>query len=103
MTTRSLLSLSVLPLVLAGAALSAYAQSQPSTQAPTYDKSMSSKEKAASSDPVFMKADANHDGKVSKEEAAKVPALNAKFQSLDKNHDGTISADEYSASPVSEK
>ncbi len=44
---------------------------------------------------AFMRADANSDGKLSKAEAAKMPALAAKFETLDKDKDGMLSMGEY--------
>ena len=99
MTTRSplsLLGLAVLPVVLAGATLTAYAQ----TKDPSAAESPSAiKDKAASGESPFKRADANGDGKISKEEAAKVPGLAARFDELDKNKDGVLTADELTASP----
>ena len=46
---------------------------------------------------AFTKADANADGKLSKEEAAMVPAVGAKFAELDKNKDGFLTLAEFSA------
>lgn len=46
---------------------------------------------------MFQRADLNGDGKLSKEEAAKVPAIAAKFAELDKNKDGFLSLAEFAA------
>ena len=46
---------------------------------------------------AFTKADANGDGKLSKEEAAKLPAIAAKFDMLDKNKDGVLDLAEFAA------
>jgi hypothetical protein len=44
---------------------------------------------------VFQRADANGDGKLTKEEAARVPSIGARFEQLDKNKDGVLSMDEF--------
>ena len=46
---------------------------------------------------AFTKADTNADGKLSKEEAAMVPAIGAKFAELDKNKDGFLTLAEFAA------
>lgn len=46
---------------------------------------------------AFIKADANADGKLSKDEAARLPAISAKFSELDKNKDGSLSPSEFAA------
>ena len=46
---------------------------------------------------AFAKADANADGKLSKEEAAMLPAVAAKFAELDKNKDGFLTLAEFAA------
>ena len=46
---------------------------------------------------VFAALDANHDGKVSKTEAQKNPAVTQMFDQADKNHDGSLSKDEFNA------
>jgi hypothetical protein len=46
---------------------------------------------------TFQRADANGDGKVSKEEAAKATAIAARFAELDKNKDGMLSLEEFLA------
>lgn len=49
----------------------------------------------AATEAAFGRADANADGKLSKEEAAKLPAISAKFDDLDKNKDGALTLDEF--------
>lgn len=75
------------PLALATAFVAAplYAQMQQPNQEPM-------KPEAA-----FQRADTNADGRLSKEEAARMPAIGAKFAELDKNKDGFLSLDEFSA------
>jgi hypothetical protein len=45
----------------------------------------------------FKRADLNGDGKLSREEAARVPALADKFDAADKNKDGQLDLDEVTA------
>lgn len=45
----------------------------------------------------FMRLDTNHDGKISREEAAKDPKLAAKFDQLDVNHDGFLDRSDFEA------
>ncbi|WHZ09903.1 MAG: hypothetical protein OJF60_000342 [Burkholderiaceae bacterium] len=49
----------------------------------------------ADADSAFKRADANHDGKLSREEAAAIPTLAEHFDQADANHDGSITKDEY--------
>ena len=51
---------------------------------------------------VFARADANNDGKLSRAEAAQLPAIEARFDKLDTNHDGFISIDEFIAGAMDE-
>lgn len=44
---------------------------------------------------AFKRADTNQDGKLSKEEAARLPAIAEKFDQLDTNHDGFLSLEEF--------
>lgn len=46
---------------------------------------------------AFMRADTNGDGKLSKAEAARLPAIASKFDALDKDKDGMLSMGEYMA------
>ncbi|WP_310461888.1 EF-hand domain-containing protein [Sphaerotilus sp.] len=46
---------------------------------------------------AFKRADANADNKLSKEEAARMPAIAAKFNELDKDKDGSLSMEEFMA------
>jgi hypothetical protein len=48
---------------------------------------------------TFQKADANGDGKVSRQEAGAVPGLVTRFDKLDTNKDGSLSSAEYDATP----
>ena len=82
--TRSLVATAA----LAGFALTAGAQSK--TAEPM------AKDKVAV-EAAFAKADANVDGKLSKEEAAMLPTIGAKFAELDKNKDGFLTLAEFAA------
>ncbi len=82
--SRSLLAAAV----LAGFALTAGAQSKPAEPM--------AKDKVAI-EAAFAKADANADGKLTKEEAALVPSVGAKFAELDKNKDGFLTLAEFAA------
>lgn len=44
---------------------------------------------------TFVRADTNGDGKLSKPEAARLPAVAQKFDALDKDKDGMLSMGEY--------
>ena len=46
---------------------------------------------------AFKAADANGDGKLSKEELAAVPSMASKFDAIDKDKDGSISMAEFTA------
>ncbi|MDQ7746165.1 EF-hand domain-containing protein [Hydrogenophaga pseudoflava] len=81
---RSVLLIASVTLGVAG---SAYAQS---TAAPA---SVAADAEVAA---AFTKADKNSDGKLSKEEAATLPAVAAGFERADTNKDGTLSAAEFS-------
>lgn len=49
---------------------------------------------AAQVDTAFAKADANHDGQLSAQEADTLPAIGNHFKQLDSNHDGFLSREE---------
>ncbi len=57
---------------------------------------------ASPSATAFMRADVDGDSKLSKQEAARLPAIAAKFDALDKDKDGSLSQLEFDAG-VSEK
>lgn len=91
MSTRTLLRVAALPILLAGAAWTAHAQTKnPSEPAPA-----AAKDKQATE--AFKRADVNGDGKLSKEEAARLPAISARFDELDTSKDGFIAPEEFFA------
>ena len=49
----------------------------------------------AAADIAFVRADVNKDGKVTKDEVTKMPAVAAKFAELDKDKDGALSKEEF--------
>ncbi|MCW5664940.1 MAG: EF-hand domain-containing protein [Piscinibacter sp.] len=51
----------------------------------------------AAAQAAFKKADANGDGKLSKDEAAKLPKIASMFDTLDQNKDGALDLAEFSA------
>ena len=53
------------------------------------------KSEASTPEVAFMRADADGDGKLSKAEAARIPAVSSKFGALDKDKDGMLSMGEY--------
>ncbi|TAK82821.1 MAG: EF-hand domain-containing protein [Aquabacterium sp.] len=44
---------------------------------------------------VFNKADIDHDGRLSRDEAKALPAIDEQFAKLDRDSDGFLSADEF--------
>ena len=74
-------------------------QAPAKTQSKTPAAELSAKDKAAV-ETSFGRTDANGDGKLSKEEAVKLPAIAAKFDEFDKNKDGFLSLDEFAAGVV---
>ncbi|MEO5696448.1 MAG: hypothetical protein ABIQ60_04855 [Burkholderiaceae bacterium] len=72
----------------------AAAQTAPAADAPA--------DKAGAQD-TFMRMDENADGKVSREEAARMPEIGDKFDVLDKDRDGFLSPDEVEAGQAATK
>jgi hypothetical protein len=56
-----------------------------------------SPDRAAAADIAFVRADVNKDGKVTKDEVTKLPAVAAKFAELDKDKDGALNKEEFTA------
>jgi hypothetical protein len=46
---------------------------------------------------LFVRIDTNSDGKVSKEEATRMPSVATRWEALDKNNDGSLSREEFIA------
>ena len=46
---------------------------------------------------LFARIDTNSDGKVSKDEAARLPSVATRWEELDKNKDGSLSREEFVA------
>ncbi|MDW5441328.1 EF-hand domain-containing protein [Polaromonas sp. SM01] len=46
-------------------------------------------------DAAFNRADTNHDGRLTRQEAERFPALEQRFEQIDSNHDSFISRDEF--------
>lgn len=86
MTQRSLTIAAVLALA-SGLALAQ--NTQPAPKGGAQDR--------AALEAAFSRADANTDGKLSKEEAARMPAIATKFADLDKDKDGFLSVEEFSS------
>ncbi len=51
----------------------------------------------ATAAPTFATADADHDGRLSREEAAAVPGLAQLFGQIDRDHDGRLTREEIAA------
>lgn len=47
---------------------------------------------------AFARADADNDGRLTRQEAAALPEVAAKFEALDRNRDGLLSLEEFAAS-----
>ena len=86
---RRIAALTLASFAIGTPALSQAQAPGPSTQQP------SAADKAAADG--FKRADTNQDGKLSREEAARLPAIAAKFDALDKDKDGSLSLDEFLA------
>ena len=46
-------------------------------------------------DAAFDRADANHDGKLTRNEAASIPGLSERFDQIDKDHKGSITKSQF--------
>ncbi|MBS0317167.1 MAG: EF-hand domain-containing protein [Proteobacteria bacterium] len=98
---RSLMLIAAWTVAMAGSG-AVYAQTPPpppaqpsapmAAPAGAMDPPPASKKDAAAS---FERADANHDGKLSRNEAAAIPWLEQHFDEADANHDGSVTRDEY--------
>ena len=83
-------------------AFAAVAQTAATSGAPKSAEAQAATSTAAPSDldvvrTAFKRADTNGDGKLSREEAAALPAVAEKFTQLDKDSDGFINSAEFEA------
>jgi uncharacterized lipoprotein YajG len=92
--TRSTLAAAATLAVLAGTASAQQAQPA-SPQAPAAAQKATDNKSAIAA--AFKRADTNGDGKMSKEESARLPEIQAKFDELDKDKDGSLSMAEFNA------
>ncbi|MDI1236809.1 MAG: EF-hand domain-containing protein [Polaromonas sp.] len=88
-------SVALLAALTVGAALVAHAQGTapgtPSTQSASPQSGPPSQEVGA----AFIRADANKDGKLSRQEAARFPAVEQRFDQIDTNKDSHVSREEF--------
>jgi len=94
MHSLSQLTRNALMAALASTALAAGAQT---AATPTTQPAPGAAMDRTAVDSAFTKADVNKDGKITKDEVAKLPALAAKFSELDKDKDGALSMEEFAA------
>ena len=66
----------------------------PSTESPA-SQNPSSTSGSTATDPEFAKVDKDHDGKISKKEAASNKDLAKRFNELDTDHDGSLQPAEF--------
>ena len=88
-------ALRILSVTLGAFAVAAHAQTTPTNPGATTPS-------ASPTTSAFMRADADGDGKLTRQEAARLPAIAAKFDALDKDKDGVLSQLEFDAG-VTEK
>ena len=89
---RRTIALGATAFALAG---TGFAQAQ--MRAPNQSSDKSSAMDTSAAEAAFKRADTNKDGKLSKEESARLPAINARFAEVDANHDGSLSLEEFIA------
>ena len=92
-------SLMLIASVTLGVAGSAYAQSTAAPAAPATSAAPAAPATPASDAEItaaFTKADKNSDGKLSREEAAMLPAVAANFEKVDGDKDGAVNLAEFS-------
>ena len=85
-------------LVLASLGCAATAQDRPGRDQPNTPvkvKAEPSARERVAMEAAFARADVNGDGKLTRAEAAHLPAIEARFDELDTNHDGFLSVDEF--------
>lgn len=88
-------SLMLIASVTLGVAGSAYAQSTAAPAAPATSAAPAMPASDADATAAFTKADKNADGKLSRDEAASLPAIAANFDKADSNKDGALSGAEF--------
>lgn len=72
-------------------------QMPPPAVKPTTPHPTNPAESCASRFPMFSQLDIQHTGKITKQEAGRVPLLERNFKKADTNHDGKLSQSEYGA------
>lgn len=92
--TRSLILNARKVLLISAASFALAAQAQTSTTTSPAAGAATSKD-GSPAQSAFLRADANKDGKLSKEESARMPAIAAKFSELDADKDGNLSITEF--------
>lgn len=101
MTTRSVLINARHVLLVTAASFALAAQAQ--TSSPNAPAAQPAQKEAAPAQAAFQRADANKDGRLSKEEAARMPAISTKFGELDTDKDGNLSLSEFAQGYMSDK
>lgn len=94
MTKTPLRSVALIAALAAALPLAAVAQSAQPGQ-PAQPGGAGQTPSANTPEVAFMRADANGDGKLSKPEAGRMPAVASKFDALDKDKDGMLSMGEF--------
>ena len=97
-------SVGLLAALTVGAALSSHAQptdsgsvKPPATQSATPKAAAPGQD----ADAAFTRADTNKDGKLSRQEAARLPAVEQRFDLIDTNKDQLVSREEFEAATKS--
>ncbi|MDQ3272439.1 MAG: EF-hand domain-containing protein [Pseudomonadota bacterium] len=95
-------SITLLAALTVGTAMCAHAQTpdaagaKPATP-PTQGAPAAKAAPAQNTETIFARADANKDGKLSKQEAARFPAIEQRFEEIDTNKDQFVSREEFEA------
>jgi hypothetical protein len=85
----------IVAVTVASCALASHAQA-PSAPRPAPRASVQAPDpEPVSAEAAFRRADTNKDGRLSREEAAALPAILARFDELDGNKDGYLSLEEF--------
>jgi hypothetical protein len=85
----------IIAVTLASVALGASVHAQRTQRYDTTPSAQTPDPQPTSAEDAFRRADANKDGKLSREEAAAIPAVAARFDELDANKDGFLSLEEF--------